>query len=64
MMGFTFLVGIAFAYVLKAMTFLFSGLSEKGLSEVLKKSRIWGRAYRMYNPQNEMLVFYKNDNFK
>lgn len=47
MMGFTFLVGIAFAYVLKAMTFLFSGLSEKGLYKVLKKSRIWGRAYRM-----------------
>ena len=47
MMGFTFLVGIAFAYVLKAMTFLFSGLSEKGLYEVLKKSRIdIARTYR------------------
>ncbi len=47
MMGFTFLVGIAFAYVLKAMTFFFSGLSEKGLSAVLKNGRVWRRAYRM-----------------
>ena len=32
MMGFTFIVGMAFAYVLKLMT---------------RKGRIWGRAYRM-----------------
>ena len=39
MMGFTFIVGMAFAYVLKLMTFFFSRL--------LRKGRIWGRAYRM-----------------
>ena len=33
MMGFTFIVGMAFAYVLKGMTFFFS--------------RVWTRAYRM-----------------
>lgn len=47
MMGFTFVVGIAFAYVLKLMTFLFSCLNGRDLPSILRKSRIWGRAYRM-----------------
>lgn len=47
MMGFTFVVGIAFAYVLKVMTFFFSFASGNGLGGLMKKSRIWGRAYRM-----------------
>ena len=32
MMGFTFIVGIAFAYVLKGMTFLFSHFGGKSIS--------------------------------
>ena len=47
MMGFTFIVGIAFAYVLKLMTFFFSRLNGTEMSALLRKGRIWGRAYRM-----------------
>ena len=47
MMGFTFIVRIAFAYVLKGMTFFFSRLSGEGLSAWMKKGRVWTRAYRM-----------------
>ena len=47
MMGFTFIVGIAFAYVLKLMTFFFSRLNGTEISALLRKGRIWGRAYRM-----------------
>ena len=47
MMGFTFIVGIAFAYVLKGMTFCFSHLDGKHVSVWMGKSRVWARAYRM-----------------
>lgn len=47
MMGFTFIVGMAFAYVLKLMTFFFSRLNGTEISALLRKGRIWGRAYRM-----------------
>lgn len=47
MMGFTFIVGTAFAYVLKLMTFFFSRLNGTEISALLRKGRIWGRAYRM-----------------
>ena len=43
MMGFTFIVGMAFAYVLKLMTFFFSRLNGTEISALLRK----GRAYRM-----------------
>ena len=46
MMGFTFIVGMAFAYVLK-LTFFFSRLNGTEISALLRKGRIWGRAYRM-----------------
>ena len=44
MMGFTFIVGMAFAYVLKLMTFFFSRLNGTEISALLRKGRIWGRA--------------------
>lgn len=47
MMGFTFIVGIAFAYVLKLMTFFFSRLGGKEISASMERGRIWLRAYRM-----------------
>ena len=47
MMGFTFVVGIAFAYVLKGMTFFFSRFGGCGLSDWMGRSRVWARAYRM-----------------
>lgn len=47
MMGFTFIVGIAFAYVLKLMTFFFSRLGGKEFSASMERGRIWLRAYRM-----------------
>ena len=47
MMGFTFIVGIAFAYVLKGMTFLFSHFGGKSISASMERGRIWLRAYRM-----------------
>lgn len=47
MMGFTFIVGIAFAYVLKLMTFFFSRLGGKAVSASMERGRIWLRAYRM-----------------
>ena len=47
MMGFTFIVGMAFASVLKLMTFFFSRLNGTEISALLRKGRIWGRAYRM-----------------
>ena len=47
MMGFTFIVGMAFAYVPKLMTFFFSRLNGTEISALLRKGRIWGRAYRM-----------------
>ena len=47
MMGFTFIVGIAFAYVLKGMTFFFSRFSGEGLSVWMGRGRVWARAYRM-----------------
>ena len=46
MMGFTFIVGIAFAYVLKLMTFFFSRLGGKEISASMERGRIWLRAYR------------------
>ena len=42
MMGFTFIVGMAFAYVLKLMTFFFSRLNGTEISALLRKG-----AYRM-----------------
>lgn len=39
MMGFTFLVGVAFAYVLKLMTLIFSSLSGEGLPALAGKVR-------------------------
>lgn len=47
MAGFSFVVGIAFAYALKLTTFFFSYLNGHDLPVLLRKSRIWGRAYRM-----------------
>lgn len=47
MAGFTFIVGIAFAYALKLTTFFFSRLNGHDLPVLLRKSRIWERAYRM-----------------
>lgn len=47
MMGFTFIVGIAFAYVLKGMTFFFSRFSGEGLSVWMGRGRVWARAYHM-----------------
>ena len=47
MMGFTFVVGVAFAYVLKLMTLFFSYLNGEDLPSLVRRSRIWGRAYRM-----------------
>ena len=47
MMGFTFVVGIAFAYVLKGMTFFCSRFGGCGLSDWMGRSRVWARAYRM-----------------
>ena len=45
MMGFTFIVGIAFAYVLKGMTFFFSRFSGEGLSVWMGRGRnIWSLA--------------------
>ena len=44
MMGFTFVVGIAFAYVLKGMTFFFSRFGGCGLSDWMGRSRVWARA--------------------
>ena len=44
MMGFTFIVGMAFAYVLKLMTFFFSRLNGTEISALLRKGRIWARA--------------------
>ena len=44
MMGFTFIVGIAFAYALKLLTLFFD---REHLPSLLKRGRIWGRAYRM-----------------
>lgn len=52
MMGFTFIVGIAFAYVLKLLTLF---LDRENLPSLLKRSRIWGRAYRM-----DVTLIYKN----
>lgn len=40
MMGFTFIVGMAFAYVLKLMTFFFSRLNGTEISALLRKGRI------------------------
>ena len=40
MMGFTFVVGIAFAYVLKGMTFFFSRFGGCGLSDWMGRSRV------------------------
>ena len=37
MMGFTFIVGMAFAYVLKLMTFFFSRLNGTEISALLRK---------------------------
>ena len=43
MMGFTFIVGMAFAYVLKLMTFFFSRLNGTEISALLRKvARIGG----------------------
>ena len=50
MAGFTFIVGIAFAYALKLTTFFFSRLNGHDLPVLLRKSRIWERAYRMNVP--------------
>ena len=47
MIGFTFVVGIAFAYVLKGMTFFFSRFGGCSLSDWMGRSRVWARAYRM-----------------
>ncbi len=47
MMGFTFVVGVAFAYVLKLMIALFSLCNSGERSRLLKNSRLWGRAYRI-----------------
>lgn len=41
MMGFTFIVGIAFAYVLKLMTLLFSCLNGRELSEFAARARAY-----------------------
>lgn len=41
MMGFTFIVGIAFAYVLKLMILLFSRLNGEGLSVMAGKARAY-----------------------
>lgn len=38
MMGFTFIVGMAFAYVLKLMTFFFSRLNGTEISALLRKA--------------------------
>lgn len=42
MMGFTFVVGAAFAYVLKLMTLFFSYLNGEDLPSLVRRSRIWG----------------------
>ena len=42
MMGFTFIVGMAFAYVLKLMTFFFSRLNGTEISALLRKGPICG----------------------
>ncbi len=47
MMGFTFLVGIAFAYLLKLMTFFLTGLNRKSLATAWWQSCVWMRAYRI-----------------
>ena len=47
MMGFTFLVGIAFAYLLKAMTLFFSLFIGGNLPSMLHKNYVWRRAYRI-----------------
>ena len=41
MMGFTFVVGVAFAYVLKLMTLFFSYLNGEDLPSLVRRSRIW-----------------------
>ena len=40
MMGFTFVVGVAFAYVLKLMTLFFSYLNGEDLPSLVRRSRI------------------------
>ena len=45
MLGFTFIVGIAFAYILKLMTLLFSYFDGEGLPGLVKRCQAWGRAY-------------------
>lgn len=47
MMGFTFIVGIGFAYVLKTLTLFFSRLSGEALTATIQRSKVWRRAYRM-----------------
>lgn len=44
MMGFTFIVGMAFAYVLKLMTFFFSRLNGTEISALLRKGQAYGAA--------------------
>ena len=55
MAGFTFIVGIAFAYALKLTTFFFSRLNGHDLPVLLRKSRIWERACgdgRLHDPHH------------
>lgn len=47
MMGFTFLVGFAFAYVLKLMTLFFSLVIGGNLSSAIRRNYAWGRTYCM-----------------
>lgn len=45
MMGFTFIIGIAFAYVLKLMIFTFSNFSEKGFAAFTGQVKDWTHNY-------------------
>ena len=47
MMGFTFLVGIAFAYLLKLLTLFFNHTNKDELSATIWHLRVRVRAYRM-----------------
>lgn len=61
MMGFTFVVGIVFAYVLKLMTLFFSNLSKENLPVLVTKGR--GYCVKVAHTYNYIRTFSWEEHF-
>lgn len=61
MMGFTFLVGIALAYLIKLMALFFPATNGRSLSELITRDKVWWRAYRMNVSHIYRAILYADD---